>query len=274
MNAAINMDTATAALLASSLAALVATLGLVVVVFRAGFAERFSPYLASIAAGLLVATAIFLFPEAIESVNNAPVYVLFGYFILFTLNRTFNASTTSENVPGSAIPPLLAIGLHSLIDGVEYGVLFSFDIYSAIIASFGLILHEFAEGVVLYVLLRHAGLGKATAFLLAFMGAALTTPLGTLLANYLIVGLDNTAFGIVTSMAVGALLYVGTTHLIDHLKDAPNRGISMLLYLVGMLLAGVLGLLHHHGDGHDHHHDHHDHAYELQEEEQDDFSLS
>ncbi|WP_306251261.1 ZIP family metal transporter [Parvularcula sp. IMCC14364] len=260
MIGAIEMETATAALLASSLAALVATTGLLVVVFKADFAERFSPYLASLAAGFLVATAAFLFPEAIAKIDFAPVYVLLGYVMLFGLNNLFD----NENSSGRLWLPFIAIGLHSFIDGVEYGVLFGFDIFAALIASSGLILHEFAEAVVLYMLMRRAGLGKWTAFFLAFLGAAVTTPAGTIVANSFLEDLDAAYFGIVTSIAVGALLYVGTTHLTDHIKDASNRKLSMVLYLVGLMVAGALSLTHFHGSEHDDHDHHHHTALERQ----------
>ncbi len=239
-----------AAILASLVAASIATLGLIVMIFKENLAERFSPYIASLAAGLLLATAVLLFEEALNAAAYAPYLVIIGYVCLFALN---NISDT-DNTTGRIFIPLFAIGLHSFVDGIEYGILFNFDIKSAMMASGGLILHEFAEAVVLYVLMRRARLGVFVSFVLSFIGAAATTPLGAVVATSYLEGAQPEYFGMLLSVAIGALLYVGTTHLIDHIKDAQSRSVAMLWYMIGILLTFGLAFFQLSTTaGHDHH---------------------
>ena len=246
-----------AALAASLVAALIASVGLTAAVLTRGWAERNAPYFTAFAAGVLVTTALTLLPEAAMSTPVAPFAALIGYLVLYGVNLGFKRSA------GSVIAPLAAIGLHSFVDGLEYGILFEHDTYTGLLASLGLIAHEFAEGVILYAVLRGAGLRATVALLGAFAGAAVTTPLGALASQPLLGALGPVGIGTLLAGAAGALLYVGATHLPTHLNREGRPGL-IVVYLLGVALslslsATHLGLEH----GHDHEHDEPDHAPHL-----------
>ena len=73
--------------------------------------------------------------------------------------------------------PLLGIGFHSFIDGFVYSIAFNVSILTGSLATLGMVLHEFPEGIVTYLLLVRAGFGERKALLLAGIAAAGTTPL-------------------------------------------------------------------------------------------------
>ena len=238
------IDTVPPAVLASLVAALIASLGLVASVTRAGWAERNAGYFTAFAAGVLVTAALTLFPEAAEATPIAPFAALGGYLLLYA------TGVVARGAGGAALAPMVAIGLHSFIDGLEYGVLFDHDPHVGLVASTGLIAHEFAEGVVLFAALRVAGLRTGAALLGAFLGAALTTPLGAIASQPLIDALDDTQMGLLLGAAAGALLYVGATHLPAHIGGRVRPSL-VAAYVAGVALSLSLALVH--GDMHEPH---------------------
>ena len=231
------------AVLASLVAALIASLGLAASAFRAGWAERNAGYFTAFAAGVLVTAALTLFPEAVAAAPIAPYAALGGYLALYA------TGLAARGTGGAAVAPMIAIGLHSFIDGLEYGVLFAHDAYVGLIASTGLVAHEFAEGVVLFAALRVAGLAKGQALLGAFVGAAMTTPLGAVASQPLVAALTPEQMGLLLGAAAGALLYVGATHLPAHMGARPRPSFAAA-YAGGVALSLGLALLHGglHGD--------------------------
>ena len=230
-------DAVPPAVLASLVAALIASVGLAASVLRAGWAERNAAYFTAFAAGVLVTAALTLFPEAAAAAPMAPFAALAGYLLLYA------TGAASRSAGGAALAPMIAIGLHSFIDGLEYGVLFEHDAYVGLVASSGLIAHEFAEGVVLFAALRVAGVRTGLALGGAFLGAAVTTPLGAIASQPLLAALDEEQMGLLLGGAVGALLYVGATHLPAHVGAQPGRRVAAA-YLGGVALSVGLALMH------------------------------
>lgn len=248
------------AVLASLVAAFVATLGLVAVLVRDGWAERNQVYFTAFAAGILMTTALTLFPEALGASPNAPFFALAGYMALYGINLF------SRLTPALALTPLIAIGLHSFIDGFEYGILYTHDLHVGIIASVGLIAHEFAEGVILFSLMRASGAGRAWSLIGSFLGAAVATPVGAVASQSVLASATPEAVGMMLAAASGALLYLGATHLPMHLIRA-TRSTAVAAYVAGVLLAVVLSFAH--GEQHDAAHHHDDGHADAQDDEHD-----
>ncbi len=221
------------ALLASLVAAGVAVIGLLTVWRYEGWAAKHSGKFTAFAAGVLITTAISLVPEAVEVCAQAGWFMLGGYMLLYLITFSFR----NDAPLGLIWAPVIGIGFHSFIDGLQYGVLYEIDTQTGMAASAGLIAHEFAEGVILFSILQRAGLSNRVAFLGGFVGAALTTPLGALVAESQIHHLGPTALGGLTAVAAGALLYVGATHLPLHMRrDDPNTK-PIIPMIIGVALA-------------------------------------
>lgn len=240
------------AVLASLIAAAVATLGLLTVIVRDHWARRNRIYFTAFAAGILVTTALTLFPEALEATANAPIFALAGYLSLYAINVMFKRQA------GAIVAPMVAIGLHSFVDGFEYGILFDHDAFVGWIASIGLIAHEFAEGVILYSVLRLAKIGRSWSFFGAFVGAALTTPLGAVASELILPSMDAESVGMLLAAASGALLYLGATHLPTHIHRG-RKPLAVIAYIVGVALALALSAFHGEHE-HTHHSDQGEHS--------------
>ena len=102
-----------------------------------------------------------------------------------------------------------------------------------------MVLHEFPEGIITYLLLVRAGFTEKSSFFLAFFAAALTTPLGMLLSYPYISRIDQPLLGSLLAFSAGALVYVGATHLLPQ-AESENKRYSLLALGAGILVAIVI----------------------------------
>jgi zinc and cadmium transporter len=232
-----------AVILASFLACSITTVGIFVISQYEEWGTNNAVYFMSFAAGVLVSVSfIHIIPKSIEMNPSAPIFLLAGFLALYLTNRFVSAYICHEY--GSAIAtigliPMLGIGLHSFLDGVIYSVTFNVSIFTGILAAIGMVLHEFPEGIVTFLLLERGGFNKKKSALYAFLAAALTTPLGTLISYPLIEKIDDLSLGALLAFAAGALVYVGASHLLPAV-ERENKKYSILSLSVGILVAVVI----------------------------------
>lgn len=242
------------ALIASLVAAIVAAIGIFTCALNASWAERQRNTVIAFASGVLIGTAVMhLIPEALAITEYGALLILFGYLLLFVFDELTHSSTRGDQ-PNSRVniaAPLVGIGAHSFVDGLEYPILFAHEVFTGLMASFGLIIHEFAEGVIVFALMRTAGVKNFIAISSALLLAALTTPFGTIMALTFTHDLNEHALGSLMAIAAGALLFVGATHLPRHV-DQNRRGSAILVFLLGLIIASALSLSHGAAGGHAH----------------------
>jgi zinc transporter ZupT len=134
------------------------------------------------------------------------------------------------------IVPLIGIAFHSFLDGVVYSISFSVSALTGALVAVGMVLHEFPEGIVTYALLIKSGFSERRSFLLAFLAAAFTTPLGTLMSYPFVSRIEPAQLGLLLAMSAGALIYVGATHLLPRAEREPRR-VSLIAVAAGVLVA-------------------------------------
>jgi zinc transporter ZupT len=228
---------------ASLVAALVTTIGIAVVQRHESWGRQNSSYFAAFAAGVLITVSfLHLIPKSFDLLEAAPVYLLTGYLVMHVLNRFITAYVCDR--PSRAdfaigLVPMLGIGFHSLIDGVVYSITFTVSTFTGVAAAIGMVLHEFPEGIVTYVLLLRSGIGRRWAFWLAFVSAALSTPLGTLISYPFVHQVDRSVLGSLLSLSAGALIYVGATHLLPAAEREARR---YSLLALGAGIATAIGI--------------------------------
>ncbi len=226
--------------LTSLLAAGVTTVGIVVIRRFAPWARHNTTYFACFAAGVLLAVSfLHIVPRSLAMNPEAPVYLFAGYLAMHILNRFLTAYTcdkpqTAEYALG--LVPLLGIGFHSLLDGVIYSISFTVSLFTGFSVAIGMVLHEFPEGIVMYSLLIRSGFSETRSFWLAFLAAAATTPLGTLVSYPFISRIEATFLGLLLALSSGALIYVGATHLLPKAEQEPRR-YSLVALGAGILVA-------------------------------------
>lgn len=233
------------AFLASVLAASVTTAGIYVIRRYESWGRRNTTYFACFAAGVLISVSfLHIVPTAFAMSPRAPVYLLAGYLLMHFFNRFITAHVCDK--PSTAdyaigLVPLAGIGFHSFIDGVVYSVTFTVSILTGALAATGMVLHEFPEGIVTYLLLMRGGFRETTACLAAFFAAAVTTPLGMLVSYPIVSEIDRATLGILLSLSAGALIYVGATHLLPR-AETEARKYSLVALGAGILVAAGIVL--------------------------------
>ncbi|MEE4299876.1 MAG: ZIP family metal transporter [Pseudomonadales bacterium] len=238
------MDAFWAAFGTSAVAALVTTAGIATIRRHKAWGEYNSPYFMCFAAGVLVsASFLHMIPRAMAMTTLAPAYLLGGFLGLLLSNHFLTAFVcqrgTGAKDAALGLVPLLGIGLHSLLDGVVYSVAFEVSVLTGVLATLGMVLHEFPEGIVIYVLLLRSGFAEGRAALWSFLAAALSTPVGMLLSWPFVRSLDAPVLGALLAVSAGALVYVGATHLLPRAEQAGRRH-SLLAVAGGVLVACII----------------------------------
>jgi zinc transporter ZupT len=228
---------------ASVAAAAVTTAGILTIRRFDAWSRRNTSYFMSFAAGVLVsASFLHIVPKAIALNSAAPAYLLEGFLALYLFNYSLVAFTCNMEVDDRysfGLVPMLGIGFHSFVDGIVYSVTFTVGTFTGVMAAVGMVLHEFPEGIVTYVLLLRGGFRKPVALLLAFLAAALTTPLGMLVSYPVISRIGGPVLGILLSLSAGALVYVGATHLLPH-AEHERRPFSLAALAAGVVVTVVI----------------------------------
>jgi zinc and cadmium transporter len=233
-------NTFAAVLLASFLACAVTTIGIYVISKYERWGREHSAYFMSFAAGVLISVSFMhIIPKSFEMNSTAPVFLLTGFLVIYLSNRFLNLYICHDYECADyamGIIPMLGIGFHSFIDGVIYSVAFNVSIFTGGLAAIGMILHEFPEGIVTFVLLERAGFSQRKSALYAFLAAAVSTPLGTLVSYPFINNIQASTLGILLSISAGALVYVGASHLLPAV-ERENRKYSIFALAAGVLVA-------------------------------------
>jgi len=232
------------ALITSLLAALVTSLGIYTIRRFADWGQRNTAYFMCFAAGVLIsATFLHMIPKAFAMNPQAPAWLLVGFLALHVFNRFLTAFVCEKNPDRKdyaiGVLPMIGIGFHSFIDGFIYSIAFTVSIFTGFLATTGMVLHEFPEGIVTYLLLVRAGFGERRAALLAFVAAAATTPLGMLVSFPLVRHIDDHTLGLLLALSAGALVYVGATHLLPRAEQEQKR-YSLVALAGGILVALVV----------------------------------
>ena len=229
-----------AVVLASSLACVVTTAGIWVIGRHEKWGMDNAVYFMSFAAGVLIAVSfIHIIPRSIAMDASAPIYLLAGFMALYLFNRFLNAYICHKyECPDLTLGlvPMLGVGLHSLLDGVIYSVTFKVSIFTGILAAIGMVLHEFPEGIVTFLLLKRGGFNKKKSAWYAFLAAAISTPFGTLVSYPFIERIERSTLGTLLAFSAGALVYVGASHLLPAV-ERENKKYSLLSMAAGILVA-------------------------------------
>jgi zinc transporter ZupT len=110
------------------------------------------------------------------------------------------------------------------------------SIFTGILAAIGMVLHEFPEGIITFLLLDRSGFSRKKAITWSLFAAAFSTPLGTLISFPFIHRIDRSILGLMLAFSAGGLLYVGATHLLPAVEKE-GRNCTIPALLAGILIA-------------------------------------
>ena len=230
-------------ILASFLACAITTIGIYVISKYEQWGREHSAYFMSFAAGVLISVSFMhIIPISFQMNDAAPIFLLLGFLGIYLSNRFVRLYVCHEHECTDydvGIIPMLGIGFHSFIDGVIYSVTFNVSIFTGVLAAIGMILHEFPEGIVTFVLLERGGFSRRKSIVYAFLAAAISTPLGTLVSYPFINSIERSTLGVLLALSAGALVYVGASHLLPAV-ERENKKYSILALAAGVLVAAII----------------------------------
>jgi ZIP family zinc transporter len=218
------------------LAALVAGLALTLVRTASSFTRANAPILAAFAGGIVITMAlVMLLPEALVLSDQVPWLVLAGFACGFVLHGLASVAGHSHNQDAhqphghdhastlarrASLAPVIAIALHSALDGLVYAVSFEVDPVIGLSAASGLVLHEFPEALICFVLLQRFGMSDRGAAIAAFLASGVTTLASAAIAAPFASGLDPATLGALFAVVAGLLLHTGAAHLLHEAESA------------------------------------------------------
>lgn len=232
-------------LLASFLAAAISTAGLLSMAALGDWGKRNSPYFSAFAIGVLLVAILFhLAPEALSYGPDAINWIVAGFFAMVGVGMLLRLFTDGQrNLLGAAFgyASIVALGFHSFVDGLIYEATYYAEFFTGTIATLGLLLHEFPEGVIAYFLARGAGLDRTMSILWAFVAASVTTVAGAYVATSYIERVSALPLGPLLGLAAGGLIYIIVFHLAPHASGTPRkRGYLMASAGVAIALAAIV----------------------------------
>ncbi len=236
-------------ILASLVAAGVSTLGLLSMALLGDWGKRHSAYFSAFAIGVLLVAVLFhLTPESLSYSRDSWRYILGGFAIMLVLGYGLRfLSHTSRRGHGVAIgyASIVALGFHSFVDGLIYEATYHAEVFTGTIATAGLLLHEFPEGVIAYFLAREAGLDRLRSSVWAFIAASLTTVAGAVVASGFIENVNALPLGPLLGLTAGGLIYIMVFHLGPHATLTPKRR-GYVVASLGVIVA-LAALMFRHG---------------------------
>jgi zinc transporter ZupT len=235
----IELNTFTWIAIFAIVSAIINSLGIFAIYKNEKWASKVKAYFMCFAAGVLISTPlIFTLPNAIKINSNAGIFALIGFLFMFLSNQIIKNKTKEKSL-AFGITAIEGIGIHSFIDGLIYTVTFSVSILIGFLSGIGLVMHEFAEGVITFSVLMKTKMKKKKAAIYSLIIAALTTPLGAFIGYPLIIRLNESFLGLALGFVCGVLIYVSAAHLLPEAREHEKKH-SIWAFLAGVLLAVLI----------------------------------
>jgi ZIP family zinc transporter/zinc and cadmium transporter len=223
--------------------------GISIVLWKHDLALRYSHYINSFAAGVLLTIALLhLIPESVELSENALLIVLVAFLAFYLLEAVlvFHSGSAIHFTDAHArdrhskgITLFSGLFIHSLIDGIIIATGFEASHALGLFTAIGVILHELPEGVTSFALMMRS-MSRKRAFYLS-LAVGLATPVGAAVGLGILGFLSESALGIMMAIAGGSFLYVAASDLIPetHERNVLQNMVFLFLgggifYLLGM----------------------------------------
>lgn len=207
-------------------------------------------YFVSFSAGVLFALAfLHLLPEAVDLNPSYALYAVIGSFVAFYLleQQIMMHSCAEEKCSHHHVDKskgfvgLWGIMLHSLIDGALIGIGFEVNPALGLVTALAVLVHKIPDGLSVSTIMLHSGFTKKeTSKGSSFV--ALATPVGALLAYFLLQGVSSEVIGLALGFSAGTFLYISASDLIPETHQNVNwlNGAFVILGIVAIMLAKLV----------------------------------
>jgi ZIP family zinc transporter/zinc and cadmium transporter len=228
-----------------SIAGISTLIGILVVVFAKEFTKKYSVYLVSFSAGILITFGLVnLASQSLELYKYSLWIILAGILLFYLIEHfimlhPFHEPKERMHAMGKTVA--LGLGFHSLIDGIVIGAGFEISHQVGLMSTLAVVAHEFPEGITSMAVLLHVKVKKILAFLYSIL-IAIATPIGAILTYYLINNLSKEILGILLALAAGSFIYVGASDLIPETHENYKK-MNALYFVIGILFVILIGYI-------------------------------
>jgi len=134
---------------------------------------------------------------------------------------------------------VIADGIHNIADGLLLAGAFAFDVWVGVATTVGIVVHELAQEISEFFVLRGAGYSTTSALFMNAMSAS-TVFFGILLWQ-LLSGVQNIE-SFILALAGGAFLFIVVHDLLPGLIKSKNRPKTITAFVLGVVIMGVMGI--------------------------------
>ncbi len=232
------------------LACLMAALGALIAAGFKKIPHKNLCLLISFAAGSLLAVAVLdIWPETAELVGTASALISFatGYLLFWAITRfvfhvcpACSASHTEINFKAITTAMLVALSVHSFMDGLAIFSGYAGESSIGIFVLIAVVFHKLPEGMALTLVGIASGMSRGKAFFLTLALESLTTIAGGLAGIYFLIPAESRWNGYVLGHAGGGFVFLVTHALFSEIfKHSPRN--TILAMMAGALCIGAAG---------------------------------
>jgi len=203
-------------------------------------------YFVSFSAGALLSLAFFhLIPEALDLNPKNALYAAVGAFVFFYLleQQIMMHSCEEEKCShhhvdkSKGLVGMWGILLHSLVDGALIGIGFEVNFTLGLVTALAVLVHKIPDGLSVSTIMLHSGFTKKdTSRDSTFV--ALATPIGAILAYFLLRNVSTEIIGLALGFSAGTFLYISASDLIPETHQNVNW-LNGAFVILGILLIAV-----------------------------------
>ncbi|MGD9276472.1 MAG: ZIP family metal transporter [Candidatus Pacearchaeota archaeon] len=225
---------------------LISFTGILFLINRKKFFQKFLMILVAFAAGTMLATVFFdLIPESFEELQNY-YFIIIGILFFFVLESLIHWHHDHSGTCEGCLHPyvylnLIGDAIHNFLDGIIIASGFLISIPSGIAVSIAIIFHEIPQEIGDFAVLVHGGFSKTKALFYNFLSAT-TAILGALIGYFALSNVQNLTPYII-AIAAGGFIYIAISDLFPELhkeKDLKKKLIQIGFLILGIILVGVV----------------------------------
>lgn len=214
-----------------------------------GWAERNLKYLATFATGVFIVVAYRLVNETFHSgIETTSIFgiIAFGIIVGFLIDKTIPYShhhhdqTESPNfhTKSGAHRIIISDSLHNITDGFLIVPAFLVDVRLGIITTLGIIVHEVAQEISEYFVLKSAGYSTKRALTINFVTST-TIILGVITALF-VTNISEDVISILLAIAAGIIIFTIFKDLIPYSFSVAQREKTYFKHFVAALAGALL----------------------------------
>ena len=194
----------------------------------------------SFGAGVLFGTCFFhMLPAITPSLgSNVGLPIIIGFFIIYIMEKFIMVHSCDEDVCDFhtiGISAFFGISFHSLLDGLSMGAGFIVKDIGLMI-FLAIMVHKFPSALSLTGILVQGGYKKAKIIKLVTI-FALTTPIGAVIAFFVLNNLHENTLAWAIGISAGTFLYIASGDLLPFVhQHNPRKYYNLASLLLGLLL--------------------------------------